>query len=119
MASFLTVFKDILHAAEVAAQIAAPIITTMDPQIGQLMAGATQAAVGMEATITTPGSGAQKAQAVAQQTQASINAINQILQAEGKKPLPDNTGQVIAQQVGAVVGNLNAIKAAVTAAPAA
>lgn len=117
--SFLTVFRDILHAAEVAAQIAAPIISTLDPQIGGLMSAATQAAVGVEASITAPGSGQQKAQVVAQETQASIDAINAILASQGKPGLPANTAQVISQQVGIVVGNLNAIKTAVTTAPAA
>lgn len=114
--SFLTIFKDILHATEAAAEIAAPIIATLDPPIGILMGAATQAAVGVEAAITTPGSGQQKAGLVAQQTQASIDVVNQILQSQGKKPLPTDTGQVIAAQVGTVIGNLNAIKGAVLAA---
>ena len=112
--SFLTVFRDILHASEVAAQLAAPIVASMDPVIGGLMTAAAQAAVGVEASITTPGSGATKAAAVAQATQAAIDATNAILQAEGKKQLPANTDQIISQQVGVVVGNLNAIKQAVT-----
>lgn len=111
--SFLTVFRDILHAGEVAAELAAPIVATMEPGIGSLMEAAAQAAVGVEASITTPGAGATKAAAVAQATQAAIDATNAILQAEGKKTLPANTGQIIATQVGVVVGNLNAIKQAV------
>lgn len=116
--SFLKVFASILHATEAAASIAAPIVATMDPTIGGLMSAATTAAVGAEAAITAPGSGPQKAAAVQAQTQASIGVINAILASQNKKPLPANTGDVIASQVGVVVGNLNAIKAAVLAAPA-
>lgn len=117
--SFLTVFRDVLHATEVAASIAAPIIQTMDPQIGALMASATSAAVAVEGSITAPGSGQTKADAVAGATQAAIDATNQILASQGKKPLPTNTGTMITQQVGIVVGSMNAIKDAVQAAPAA
>lgn len=121
--SFLSVFTSILHATEAAASIAAPIVATMDPIIGKLMESATQAAVGAEAAITAPGSGPQKAAAVAAQTSASIQVANDILASQGKAPLPADTGKVIASQVGVVVGNLNAIEAAVKnakpAAPAA
>ena len=113
--SFLSVFDTVLHAVEAAAAIAAPIIQTMDPEIGGLMSAATQAAIGVEQSITTPGSGQQKAQVVTQQTQAAIDVTNAILASQGKKPLPANTGQVIAAQVGVVVGNLNAIEQAVKA----
>lgn len=116
--SFLSVFSTILHATEAAASIAAPIISQMDPTIGDLMASATRAAVGAEAAITAPGSGQQKAAAVAAQTQASIDVANKILESQGKKPLPTNTADVIASQVGVVVGNLNAIESAVKASPA-
>lgn len=119
MASFLTVFRDILHAAEVAAQIAAPIISTMDPEIGMLMSAATNAAVNVEATVTAPGSGDVKAAAVKASTQAAIDATNAILVSQGKKPLPATTGLVIATQVGSVVANLNAVKDAVNASAAA
>lgn len=117
--SFLSVFASIAHAAEAAAALVAPIVQTVDPDVGRLMMGAAQAAIGAEAAITSPGSGQQKAAVVAAQTQASIDVINSILQSQGKRPLPTLTGAVVAQQVGAVVGNLNAIKAAVLAAPAA
>jgi hypothetical protein len=59
--SWLSVFATILHAAEAASRIAAPIIAvTVDPTIGELMLQATNAAVGVESIITTPGSGPQK-----------------------------------------------------------
>lgn len=118
MASFLSVFKSILHAAEAAAVIAAPIINTFDPVIGGLINSATQAAVGVEGSITAPGSGAQKAAAVAASTQAAIGVANGILASQGKPPLPATTGDVIAQQVGVVVSSLNAV-AAIGTAPAA
>lgn len=118
MASFLTVFQNILHATEVAAAIAAPIIKTLNPEIAGLMIAATTAAIGVEASITAPGSGPQKAAVVAAQTQAAIDATNAILASQGRPPLPTDTGNVIAAQVGAVVGNLNAIKTAVQASAA-
>lgn len=117
--SFLTVFRDILHATEVAAAIAAPIVKTMDPEIAGLMVSATSAAVALEGSLTAPGSGDQKAAAVAGATQAAIDATNQILASKGKKQLPANTGALISSQVGIVVGNMNAIRDAVQSAPAA
>lgn len=117
--SFLSVFKDILHATEAAAAIAEPIIATFDPVIGALMLGATEAAIAVEGSITAPGAGAQKQAAVTASTNAAINVVNGILQSQGKQPLPANTGQAISQQVGVVVANLNGIAKAVSAQPAA
>lgn len=109
--SFLSAFRSILHAAEAASQIAAPIVAaTVDPTIGALMAQATQAAVGVESVITTPGSGAQKADLVKQQTLATIGVINSILQAEGKTPLASNVADIVSQQVSTVVQGLNAVQ---------
>lgn len=115
--SFLSVFSSILHASEVAAAIAAPIVQTVDPTIGGLMTAATQAAVGVEAAVTVPGKGQQKAQLVALQTKAAVDVVNQILTSQGKPPLPANTVDVVGQQVGVVVANMNAIQQAVTNAP--
>lgn len=115
--SFLKAFSSILHAVEVAAQIAAPIIQTVDPAIGSLMIMATSAAIGVEASVTAKGQGAAKAAAVTASTKAAVDVINGILASQGKGPLPANTTDVVAQQVGTVVASLNAV--AVATAPAA
>ena len=114
MASFLSVFKTILHGLEVAASIAAPIVATQDPIVGALMQQATAAAVAVEQGITTPGQGSAKAQAVKAGTQATVDAINGILTSQGKNPLPQNTTDVVQAQVVATVTGMNAILAAVT-----
>lgn len=111
--SFLSVFATIGHAVEAAAKIAAPIVATLDPQIGGLMSMATSAAVGIEAVITQPGAGQQKADAVAAQTKAAIDVANSILASQNKPPLPANTADVIAHQVGVVVAGLNGVSQAV------
>lgn len=116
---FLSVFRNIAHAAETIDALAAPIVQKVNPLIGGLMVGAAQAAVGVEAAITAPGQGDVKAGIVANQTKVAIDAINAILVARGVKPLPADTGEVVAQQVGVLVGNMNAIKAAVVGATAA
>jgi len=108
MASFLSIFQTILHATETAATLAAPFVKAVDPEIGGLMLQATNAAVGVEAAITTPGTGAQKAAAVAAGTSATITAVNGILQSQGKAPLPANTGAIVASTVSSVVDALNA-----------
>ncbi len=107
--SFLRVFANILHAVEAAAAIAAPIIKIVDPTIGSLMTMATTAAVGVEAAITAPGSGQQRADAVAAQTGAVINVINGIRVSQGKPPLPPDTNDVVQSQVKTVVGGLNVV----------
>lgn len=117
--SFLSVFKSILHATEAAATIAAPIIATMDPTIGALMGSATQAAIGVEGSITAPGSGPQKQAAVQASTQAVFDVTNQILASQGKPPLHANTVDAAVQGAVMVVNQLNAVAAAVKAAPAA
>ena len=116
--SFLSAFKTFGHAIEAAAKIAAPIIATVDPTIGSLMAGATSAAMSLEASITADGAGPQKAAAVAASTQATVDTINAILAAEGKKPLPVNTTDAVVQQVQAVITSMNTIQKVVEAAPA-
>lgn len=116
--SFLSVFKTILHAAEAAATIAAPILATLDPTIGALTQSATQAAIGVEASITTPGSGAQKQAAVQASTQAVFDVTNQILASQGKPPLHQNTVDAAVQGAVMVVNQLNAVATAVNAAPA-
>ncbi len=107
--SFLRVFSSILHAIEAAAVIAAPVVKIMDPTIGNLMTMATTAAVGVEAAITTPNSGQQRADAVAGQTSAVIGVINGLLASQNKPPLPANTGEVVAGQVKTVVTGLNTV----------
>lgn len=114
--SFLSVFSNILHAIEAGAKIAAPVVAGLDPVIGALMAMATNAAIGVEAAITTPGSGAQKAALVAAQSQAVIDVTNAILESQGKKPLPANTNDIIQTGVATVVSGLNAVEKAVHAA---
>lgn len=117
--SFLSVFQSILHVVEAAAKIAAPLIATQDPVIGALMTQATNAAVGVEAAITTPGTGAQKAAVVAGQSQATIDVINSILASQGKPPLPAITNSVVQAGVQTVISGLNAVAVAVPPAPAA
>lgn len=111
--SFLSVFGSVLHAIEAATAIAAPIVKTMNPTVGGLMQMATVAAVGAESAITAPGAGPARAQAVIEQTKAAIDVANGILVQQGRPPLPANTGQVIAQQVGVVVAGLNGVASAV------
>jgi hypothetical protein len=117
--SFLSVFQSVLHAVEAAAKIAAPIIATQDPVIGGLMSSATDAAVGVEAAITAPGAGAQKAGVVSAQTGAVIGVINGILASQGKAALPAGTNDLVQASVKSVVSGLNAVATAVQAAPAA
>ncbi len=105
--SFLSVFKSILHVTETAAKLAAPFVAAVDPVIGTLMIQATNAAVGVESIITTPGSGTQKAGIVNAGTQATIDAINGVLASQGLKPLPANTADTVAQTVKSVIDALN------------
>lgn len=114
--SFLRVFGSILHAVESAAVIAAPIIKTVDPEIGALMAGATAAAVQVEAAYTTPGSGADKQQAVHDSTAAAFNVANQIIVSQGKAPMPAATVDAAVAGAVTVVSQMNAIANAVDAA---
>ena len=116
--SFLSAFRNVLHAVEAAATIAAPIIAAVDPTIAALMTQANNAAIGVEEAITTPGSGAQKAAIVAAQSQATIVVINSILASQNKQPLPANTNAVVQAGVQVVVSGLNAVSQAVGAAPA-
>jgi hypothetical protein len=118
---FLSVFESILHAAEAAAKIAAPIVETVDPTVGALILQATDAAVGVEAVIVTAGSGARKAALVRAQTQATVDVINGILAAQHKTPavtLPAGIADIVQQQVQVVVAGLNTVQQAVEAAPA-
>lgn len=115
--SFLSVFKTIGHAVEAAAGIAAPIIATVNPVVGGLMGMANNAAISVEAAITTPNSGAQKNQVVAQSLQSTVDTINAILKDTGKAALPENTVAVVLQQLETVIAGLNATSKAV--APAA
>jgi hypothetical protein len=107
--SFLRVFQTIGHAVEAAAMIVAPVIKVVDPVIGNLMTMAVNAAVGMEAAVTAPAAGGQRADLVGQQTQAVVNVINGILLAEGKSALPSNITDVVGTQVKAVVSGLNTV----------
>jgi hypothetical protein len=116
--SFLSAFRSILHATEAAAQIAAPVIKTVNPVIGALMSFATTAAVNVEAQIPATGTGAQKAEAVVAQTQSVVDVINAILAAEGKPQLPATTTGEVTAIVPTVVAGLNAVSAAVKTPPA-
>lgn len=113
--SFLSVFKSILHATEAAATIAAPIIATMDPTIGSLMGAATQAAVSVEGSITTPGSGAQKQAAVQASAQQVFDVANQIRVSQGAAPLHQSTVDAAVQGAVLAVNQLNAVAALVKA----
>jgi hypothetical protein len=116
---WFTTFQTVLHVAESAARIAAPIVAvTVDPTIGALMLQATNAAVGAELVITTPGTGAQKAALVRAQTQATVDLINAILVAQGKPTLAPNVTDIVQQQVQVVVAGLNTVAKAAEAAPA-
>ena len=112
--SFLSVFRNILHASEVAAQLAAPIVATVDPVVGGLMIQSTDAAVNVEGIITTPGSGEAKAAVVRAGTQATVDAINALLASQSKPPLPTNTTDVVQGTVKNVVLGMNTIQAAVS-----
>ena len=106
--SWFTTFRTVLHVAESAAKIAAPIVAvTVDPTIGALMLQATNAAVGAELVIITPGSGAQKASLVRAQTQATVDLINAILVSQGRPALAINVTDIVQQQVQVVVAGLN------------
>jgi hypothetical protein len=118
--SWFTTFESILHIVEAAAKIAAPIVAvTVDPTIGALMLQATNAAVGAESIITTPGSGPQKAALVRAQTQATVDVINSILISQNKPPLAPNTTDIVQQQVRVVVSGLNTVQRAVEGGTAA
>jgi hypothetical protein len=112
--SFLSVFQTILHVVEAAAKIAAPLIATQDPVIGALMSQANNAAIGIEAAITTPGTGTQKAAVVAGQSQATIDVINAILASQNKPALPANTNVIVQAGVQTVISGLNVVAKAVT-----
>lgn len=113
---WLSVFRDILHAVETAAQLAAPIIATVDPVIGGLITQSVAAAVAVEAaaaTLPSPMSGEAKAAVVAAGTEATVTAINSILVSQGKKPLPATTTDVVQGTVKTVVLGLKTVAAAV------
>lgn len=117
--AWLSVYKDLLHCAEAAAQIAAPIVAvTVNPTIGALTLQAANAAVGAESLIDTPGSGQQKAALVRAQTQATVDVINGILASQNKPLLAPNITDIVQQQVQVVVGGLNTVQQAVETVPA-
>ena len=109
MSSFLRAFSTILHAAEAAATIAAPIVKAVDPDIAGLMSLATQTAVSVESAVTAPGAGAQKAELVKQVSAATVNVINSILASQGKPPLPVNIVDAATQVATNVVDSLNLV----------
>jgi hypothetical protein len=117
--SWLSVYEDLLHCAEAAARIAAPIVAvTVNPTIGALTLQAANAAVGAESLIDIPGSGQQKAALVRAQTQATVDVINGILASQNKPLLAPNITDIVQQQVQVVVGGLNTVQQAVERAPA-
>ena len=109
MASFLRAFQTVLHAAEAAATIAAPIIKAVDPDIAGLMSLATQTAVSVEAAVTAPNAGAQKAEIVKQTSAATVNVINSILASQGKQPLPAGIVDAATQVAASIVNSLNLV----------
>ena len=111
--SFLRVFQSILHALEAAATIAAPIVKAVDPEVGNLMTLATTTAVSMEAIITAPGSGAQKAAIVQSTTQAAVDLTNALLTSQGKPNLTPAVTQAATQTAQVVVDTLNTVANAV------
>lgn len=119
--SWLTSFKNVLHATEVAAQLAAPIVAVAlggkdGASIAGMMTQATAAAVGIEAisnTFTTPMTGDQKAAVVDAGTQATFAAINSILVSQGKPPLAPEVTSVVGTTVKTVVEGMKTIGAAV------
>lgn len=115
--SFLSAFKSVLHAAEAAVRIAAPVVSIVNPVIGSLLLHATSAAVSAEAAVT--GSGAQKAALVLQQTQAAVDLINEILASQGRPTLPEDTVQVVTSTTKGVVDGLKAVAAATVSSSAA
>ena len=119
MSGFLSKFKTVLHAVEAAAKFSAPYVAIADPSIASLMTLANNAAIGAEATITAPGSGAQKEALVLGQVGTAVTLINAIRSETGAAPLPANiTDQVMAQTKVTIAG-LNAVAANTPALPAA
>ena len=113
--SWLSVFKTILHGAIAAGRIAAPIVTILYPVEGALLLQATNAVVGAEATITAPQSGPQRAALVREQTQATVDVINEQLTSQGKPPLPTDIVDVVQQHVKTIVAGLNSVQQALGA----
>jgi hypothetical protein len=119
--SWLTSFLTILHAVEVADQLAAPIVAaavggTDGAAIAGMMTQANAAAVGIEAisnTFTTPMTGEQKAAVVTAGTNATFTAINSILTSQGKQPLSPTIVTTVGATVKTVVEGMKAIGAAV------
>jgi hypothetical protein len=111
--SFLSVFRSILHAAEAAASIAAPVVAKMDPVVGALMLQATNAAVGVEALILGVKKGTEKMDVVGQQVQATVDVTNAILVSQGRQPLKADVTDTVKQQLQVVIAGLNAVEKAV------
>lgn len=118
MKGFLRVFQSILHGLEAAATIAAPIVAAVDPVVGGLMNQSVGLAVLLEGTITTPGSGAQKAAIVTQTSAATVGLINSLLGSQGKQPLGSNITEAIAATTKNVVDSLNTVANTVDPQPA-
>jgi len=113
--SFLSVFRNILHAAEAAASIAGPVIARMDPVIGALMLQATNAAVGVEALIVGTKKGGERMAVVDQQIQATVDVTNAVLASQGKPALRADITDTVKQQLEVVIGGMNAVEKAVNA----
>lgn len=115
--TWLSVFETILHAAEAAAQIAAPIVAASgNPIMGSLILQAANAAVGAEVLFPLPGSSVQKGALVQAQTAATVAVINSALAAQKKPPLPADTTDIVQQQVKVVVSGLKSVQQAVETA---
>jgi hypothetical protein len=111
--TWLIIFEDMLHAAEAAAQIAAPIVAAMNPILGALILQSANAAVGAEAIFSEPGQGSKKAALVRAETAATVGVINNVLKSLNKPLLPLNTTDLVQVHTDTIVAGLNTIAAAV------
>jgi hypothetical protein len=111
--TWLIVFEDVLHAAEAAAQIAAPIVAVMNPILGALILQAANAAVGAEVIFSEPGQGPRKAALVRAETAATVDVINTVLKSINKPALPLNTTDLVQVHTETIVAGLNTVAAAV------
>ena len=126
--SWLSIFKNVLHAVEAAASLAAPIIAVVVDKkqadgsggdgavIAGLMTQAVTAAVGIESissALTTPMSGSDKAAVVDSGTKATLDLINSLLVSQGKTALPASVTDIVSATVKTTVQGLQAAQVAV------
>ena len=114
--NWLKTFDSVLHIAETAAKIAAPIISAYNPVIGSLVLQASSAVISAEFLFQSPGSGAQKAALVRAQTQVTVNVINDILKFQNKPLLDANIVDMITVATDTIVSGVNAVQQAISPA---